>query len=134
MTTTLESILASLETPVHADITTHIIEYMRELPNHQGPLVDECATHLERSQTLGAVLAVVHALNGGEILLRHQDSLKEEDLSLTIGTPAAVNDDCDELSLEIERLLAADEKKPDAGSLTTKVEADNINDSTERRA
>ena len=105
-TATLASILASLETPVHPDITTHIIGYMRDLPPQQGGLVEECATHLERSQTLGAVLAVAHALNGGEILLRHQDN---EDM------------DGDALSLEIEKLLASEEeeeKKPVVESLT----------------
>ena len=148
-TTTLESILTSLETAVHPDITTHIIGYMRDLPRAQAGLVEECATHLERSQTLGAVLAVVHALNGGEILLRHQEGNGEEDIDSdalefkierrhsdienltfsplvdkeTLGAVAANGDDidCDELSLEIERLLAEeDEKKPGACSLTTK--------------
>ena len=108
--TTLASILTSLETPVHADITTHIISYMRDLPPQQSGLVEECATHLERSQTLGAVLAVVHALNGGEILLRHQE--KDEDI------------DSDALSLEIEKLLAEeDENKPVVESLTAAEEA-----------
>ena len=118
-TTTLESILASLETPVHSDITMHIIGYMRDLPPQQSGLVEECATHLERSQTLGAVLAVVHALNGGEILLRHQE--KEEMM------------DSDALSLEIEKLLAEDEeKKPDIESLTVADAGDKIDDSIER--
>ena len=116
-TTTLESILTSLETPVHSDITTHIIGYMRDLPSQQASLVEECATHLERSQTLGAVLAVAHALNGGEILLRHQE--KEEF-------------DSDALSLEIEKLLAEEEKKPDIDTLTAAAMKIIDDDSTER--
>ena len=43
----------------------------------------QCALHLDKSQTLGAVLAVVHALNEGEFLLKciSDDSQLESDLT-----------------------------------------------------
>ena len=58
-----------------------IISYMKTMPKEQEALVLQCAEHLDKSQTLGAVLAVVHALNEGEIFLRCRDDDDGMDLS-----------------------------------------------------
>ena len=86
----LNAILSSMEKPVNPENIKHLIKYMKSMPKEHEPLVLECAECLEKSQSLGTVLAVVHALNEGEFLLKCRD----EDVS-----------DLD-ISDEFERLLA----------------------------
>jgi hypothetical protein len=88
----LQKILSEWDQPVRPEVITEIISYMKTVPQSQESLLMQCAEHLERHQTLSAVLAVVHALNDGEFLLRCRD----EDL-----------DDTD-LSKELERMLMSD--------------------------
>ncbi len=91
----LNKILSEWDKPVKSDMIKDIITYMKTMPKEQEALVLQCAEHLERTQTLGAVLAVVHALNEGEIFLRcRDDDLLESDLSM-----------------EFDRLLHEDPKK-----------------------
>ena len=95
---TLSKILAEWDLPVNPKVTKEIITYMKNMPAEQEELVLHCAAHLEKSQTLGAVLAVVHALNEGEFLLRHRD-----------------DDDALELDLakELDKLMNDEHKKED---------------------
>ena len=86
----LNAILSSMEKPVGPDNIKHLIKYMKSMPKEHEPLVLECAECLEKSQSLGTVLAMVHALNKGEFLLKCRD----EDVS-----------DLD-ISDDFERLLA----------------------------
>lgn len=77
------------------DVIKEIITYMKSMPKEQEALVLQCAEHINKSQTLGSVLAVAHALNEEEILLKcRDDDILENDLSS-----------------EFEKLL--DEKKKD---------------------
>ncbi len=88
----LNKILSEWDQPVKPDVINEIITYMKTMPQSQETLLIQCAEHLEHHRTLGAVLAVVHALNNEEFLLRCHD----EDL-----------DDTD-LSKELERMLMSD--------------------------
>ncbi len=85
----LQSILAGWDKPVKADVVKEIIDYMKNMPIEQEALVIQCAEHLNQTQTLGAVLAVVHALNEGQFLLKRRD---DDD------------DDADFLTKEFEKL------------------------------
>jgi hypothetical protein len=79
----LHSILESWDKPVKPEVIKEIVHYMKSMPSDQEALVIQCALHLDKSQTLGAVLAVVHALNEGEFLLKciSDDSQLESDLT-----------------------------------------------------
>jgi hypothetical protein len=79
----LNAILAAMDTPVKPDVVKEIIRYMKNMPSEQESLVLQCADLLDRDQSLKAVLAIVHALNEGEFLLRCRDDdiLSETDLS-----------------------------------------------------
>ena len=66
----LKSILDSWDKPVNPDVVKEIITYMKNMPSENENLVIQCAEHIEKTQSLGAVLAVVHALNGSEFLLK----------------------------------------------------------------
>jgi hypothetical protein len=90
----LNKILSEWDKPVKAEVINEIITYMKTMPQSKETLLIQCAEHLESHQTLGSVLAVVHALNEEEFLLRCQD------------------DDLDEndLSKELERMLMSDGK------------------------
>jgi hypothetical protein len=78
----LIAILASLDTPVKSDNVKDLIRYMKSMPKEQETLVLQCAECLEKSQSLGTVLAVVHALNEGEFLLKcRDDDVSDLDLS-----------------------------------------------------
>ena len=77
----LNRILTAWNEPVEPKIVKDIITYMKSMPTEQETLVLQCAEHLEKSQTLSAVLAVVHALNDGEILMRCRDEDMESDFS-----------------------------------------------------
>ena len=71
----LHRILKSLDEPVRPEVTNQIISYMKSMPSEKEELISQCITHLESTQTLGAMLAVVHALNDGEFLMRcHSDT------------------------------------------------------------
>lgn len=96
---TLQKILADWDAPVRPDVIQGIIRHMKAMPAHQENVVLACAEHLNATQTLGSVLAVVHALNGGEFLLRSHD---DDDEALE-----------KDLSSEFEKLLeeACSEKK-----------------------
>ena len=76
----LHRILKSLDDPVRAEVTNQIITYMRSMPAGKDDLVSQCITHLEQTQTLGSMLAVVHALNDGEFLLRCHTDVNENEL------------------------------------------------------
>ena len=79
----LGNVLAAMNQPVKAEVIKEIITYMKGMPKDQEALVLQCAEHLEATQSLGAVLAVVHALNEGEFLLkcRDDDDTLESDLT-----------------------------------------------------
>ena len=79
----LHAILESWDKPVKPEVIKEIVHYMKSMPSDQEALVIQCALHLDKSQTLGAVLAVVHALNEGEFLLKcvSDDSQLESDLT-----------------------------------------------------
>ena len=94
---TLQSVLASMERPVKSELVGEIINYMKSMPKDKESLVLECAEHLEQSQSLAAVLAVVHALNEGEFLLKSRED--DDDLLLDM-----------DLSKELEKLMAEDKK------------------------
>ena len=72
-----------MEQTVKPEDIKEIIHYMKSMPSEQEALVIQCALHLDKTQTLGAVLAVVHALNEGEFLLKcvSDDSQLESDLT-----------------------------------------------------
>ena len=76
----LHRILKSLDEPVRPEVTNQIITYMRSMPAGKEDLVSQCVTHLEQTQTLGSMLAVVHALNDGEFLLRCHTDVNENEL------------------------------------------------------
>lgn len=93
----LNKVLEEWDRPVKPDIIKEVIAYMKTMPKEENEqLLVQCAEHLDKTQTLGAVMAVVHALNDGEIFLRcrDEDALLESDLSA-----------------EFERLLGEDDKK-----------------------
>jgi hypothetical protein len=77
----LHRILKSLDDPVRPGVTNQIITYMRSMPAGKDDLVSQCITHLEQTQTLGSMLAVVHALNDGEFLLRCHTDVNENELA-----------------------------------------------------
>ena len=76
----LQKILENLDGPVRPEVTNQIITYMRSMPAGNEELISQCITHLESTQTLGAMLAVVHALNQGEFLLRCHTDVSEHEL------------------------------------------------------
>ncbi len=73
----LHKILESLDEPVRPEVTKQIITYMRNMPAGNEELITQCVSHLEKTQTLGTMLAVVHALNDGEFLLRCHTEVNE---------------------------------------------------------
>ncbi len=77
----LQRILKSLDEPVRPQVTKQIIAYMKTIPNGNEELIGQCVTHLENTQTLGAMLAVVHALNDGEFLLKCHKEVDEKELA-----------------------------------------------------
>ena len=78
----LKEILDAWERPVKPDVIREIIGYMKNMPKEHETLLLECAEHLDQNQTLGSVLAVVHALNDSEIFLRcRDDDALETDLT-----------------------------------------------------
>jgi len=91
----LKEILDAWDRPVKPDIIREVISYMKIMPKEKENLVLECAEHLDQNHTLGAVLAVVHALNESELLLkcRDDDALESD------------------LTQEFERLLGDDKKE-----------------------
>ena len=79
----LSAILQALDTPVKPEVTKEIVRYMKGMPSEHEALVLQCAEQLDQDQSLKTVLAVVHALNEGEFLLkcRDDDILSETELS-----------------------------------------------------
>ncbi len=79
----LNAILNAMDTPVKAEVIKEIIRYMKGVPSDHETLILQCADLLDKDQTLKTVLAVTHALNEGEFLLkcRDDDLLSEHDLS-----------------------------------------------------
>ena len=78
----LKEILDAWDRPVKQSIVRDVISYMKNMPQDNEALLLECAAHLEQDRSLGAVLAVVHALNDREILLRcRDDDALESDLT-----------------------------------------------------
>jgi hypothetical protein len=90
----LLSIVEAMDKPVKTEVTKEIIRYMKSMPSEHETLILQCAEQLDRDQSLKSVLAVVHALNEGEFLLKCRD---DDLISET------------ELSSEFERLLGGDE-------------------------
>ena len=76
----LHRILKSLDEPVRPEVTNQIIAYMKSMPSDKEELINQCITHLESTQTLGAMLAVVHALNDGEFLMRCHSDMSDTEL------------------------------------------------------
>ena len=77
----LQRILKSLDDPVSSEVTNQIITYMRSMPIGNDDLISQCITHLNETRTLGAMLAVVHALNEGEFLLRCHTDVSENEFA-----------------------------------------------------
>jgi len=79
----LQTIMDAMDRPVKAEVTKEIVRYMKGMPSEHEALILQCAEHLDKDQSLRSVLAVVHALNEGEFLLkcRDDDILLENDLS-----------------------------------------------------
>jgi hypothetical protein len=79
----LDEILGAMDKPVKPEVVKEIIRYMKGVPSEHEALVLECATLLDKDQTLKTVLAITHALNEGEFLLtcRDDDLLSEHDLT-----------------------------------------------------
>ena len=79
----LHAIMDAMDRPVKAEVTKEIVRYMKGMPSEHEALILQCAEHLDKDQSLRTVLAVVHALNEGEFLLkcRDDDILSENDLS-----------------------------------------------------
>jgi len=97
----LHSILSAMDKPVKASVVKEIVNYMKTMPTEHEALVIQCAEHLEKAQSLGAVLAVVHALNEGEFLLKHRDE----------------DDPFGPLSKEFEQLMSESQPKKDGAAL-----------------
>ncbi len=72
-----------MDTQVKPEMVKEIIQYMKGMPSEHEKLVLQCAEQLDKDQSLKTVLAVAHALNEGEVLLkcRDDDLLSEHDLS-----------------------------------------------------
>lgn len=72
-----------MDQPVKTEVTKEIIRYMKNMPSEHENLILQCAEQLDRDQSLKSVLAVVHALNEGEFLLkcRDDDLISETELS-----------------------------------------------------
>ena len=79
----LNGIIEAMDKPVKADVTKEIIRYMKSMPSDHETLILQCAEQLDKDQSLKTVLAVVHALNEGEFLLkcRDDDLISENELS-----------------------------------------------------
>jgi len=79
----LTAILNAMDTQVKPEMVKEIIQYMKGMPSEHEKLVLQCAEQLDKDQSLKTVLAVAHALNEGEVLLkcRDDDLLSEHDLS-----------------------------------------------------
>ena len=79
----LTAILNDMDTQVKPEMVKEIIQYMKGMPSEHEKLVLQCAEQLDKDQSLKTVLAVAHALNEGEVLLkcRDDDLLSEHDLS-----------------------------------------------------
>ena len=95
----LQKILSNLEQPVNAEVIRGIIDYMKCMPKEKEALVLQCAEHLEKTQSLAAVLAVVHALNEEEFPLKLRTD-GDDDLLLDM-----------DLSKEFERIMGSTEEK-----------------------
>jgi hypothetical protein len=89
----LHRIMSAMEKPVKPEVTKAIIRYMKGMPSDHEALILQCAEQLDKDQSLGTVLAVVHALNEGEFLLKCRDD--EDDMLLTES----------ELSKEFDKLM-----------------------------
>lgn len=99
----LHKILAEFNTPVKPKIINELIGYMKSMPPEQETLVLQCAEYLEKNQNLCSVLAVVHALNGGEFLLQNiEDDTFDADFAS-----------------EFEKLLTEEEKNKTNSALAT---------------
>jgi hypothetical protein len=79
----LNAIIEAMDRPVKPEVTREIVSYMKGMPSEHEKLVLQCAEQLDLDQSLKTVLAVVHALNEGEFLLkcRDDDILSENELS-----------------------------------------------------
>ena len=78
----LHGILDKMDKPVPPETIKKLVEYMKGMPPAKEELVAQCAIHLEKEEhSLGAVLAVVHALNDGDIMLHCIDEDIETDLA-----------------------------------------------------
>lgn len=78
----LDKILSELDEPVHPKVKTQIFNYIKNLSTDHETLAVQCAARLEKSDSLGTVLAIVHALNEGEFLLKCRDEdVIDNDLS-----------------------------------------------------
>ena len=91
----LHAILAKLDQPAPPRLTKRLVDYMKGLPDSKEELVMQCATYLEENQTLGALLAVTHALNDGEIMMKCSDEDVENDLASEFDNILGVSDDDD---------------------------------------
>ena len=89
----LNAILAKLDQPAPAKLTKRLVDYMKGMPDSKEDLVMQCATYLEENQTLGALLAVTHALNDGEIMMKCNDEDVENDLATELDTFLSVKDE-----------------------------------------
>jgi hypothetical protein len=79
----LNAIMDAMDAPVGAEVVKSIVHYMKGVPSDHETLVLQCAELLDKDQSLRTVLAITHALNEGEFLLkcRDDDLISEHDLS-----------------------------------------------------
>jgi hypothetical protein len=79
----LKNILDAMDSPVKPEMVKEIIRYMKGMPSDHENLVLQCAELLDKNQSLKTILAIAHALNEGEVLLkcRDDDLISEHDLS-----------------------------------------------------
>ncbi len=94
-----------MDKPVKPEVTKSIIRYMKDMPSEHEALILQCADQLDKDQSLKTVLAVVHALNEGEFLLKCRDN--EDDILLTES----------DLSKEFDKLMS-DNRPSDRRSST----------------
>ena len=89
----LHKILAQLDEPMNPEVKARVIAHMKKMPSDKEELILQCAMHLDTHNTLGALLAVTHALNDGDVFVRYGD------------------DEEDDLTSEFQRILGDDAEK-----------------------
>ena len=77
----LQKILDQLDKPMNPDTKARVIAHMKKMPSDKEELMLQCAVHLQKNNTLGALLAVAHALNDGDVFVRYGAEDEEDELT-----------------------------------------------------